>query len=137
MAHFAEIDANNIVLRVVVIPNNQESRGQEYLSVDLGLGGRWIQTSYNTQAGVHYQSGSRTGPDLNTPTGESGLRKNYAGPGYFYDEVRDAFIPPKLYPSWILNETSCVWEAPLPYPADGQFYIWNEELQEWQLPPIM
>lgn len=98
MAHFAEIDADNKVVRVLVVGDDQEERGQEFLAQDLGLGGTWIKTSYNTQGGVHQLGG--------TP-----LRKNYAGIGYTYDEERDAFIPPK--PSegnWILNEETCLWE---------------------------
>jgi len=88
MAHFAQIDENNIVLQVLVIPDFQEHRGQEYLANDLNLGGIWKQTSYNNK-----------------------IRKNYAGIGFTYDEERDAFIPPK--PSegnWILNEETCLWE---------------------------
>jgi len=90
MAHFVELDANNIVLRVLVVPNEQEHRGQDYLANELGFGGTWVQTSYN-----------------------STIRKNFAGVGYTYDSVRDAFIPPKPYPSWVLNETTCLWEPPI------------------------
>ena len=103
MAHFAEIDENNIVTRVLVVPNEQEHRGEEFLSSDLGLGGRWIQTSYNAT-----------------------IRKNYAGTGYTYDPSRDAFIPPKPFPSWVLNETTCVFDPPIPYPNDGKLYQWDE-----------
>jgi hypothetical protein len=119
MAHFAEVDENNIVLRVLVVDDSQESNGQEFLATTLGLGGTWIKTSYNTNAGVHSNGG--------TP-----LRKNYAGIGYTYDSVRDAFIAPKPYPSWVLNEESCVYEAPVAYPTDGQ-YTWNEETTSWDL----
>lgn len=121
MAHFAEVDENNIVLRVLVVDDLHQSNGQEFLANTLGLGGTWIKTSYNTHAGVHNNGG--------TP-----LRKNYAGIGYTYDSVRDAFIPPKPYPSWVLNETSCVYEAPVAYPTDGQ-YTWNEETTSWDLIP--
>lgn len=98
MAHFAHID-NGIVTEVLVIPNDQEHRGQEFLANDLGLGGTWIQTSYNTHGGQHSKGG--------TP-----LRKNYAGIGYTYDPSRDAFIPPQPDPTWTLNEDTCLWEAP-------------------------
>lgn len=119
MAHFAEVDENNIVLRVLVVDDLYESDGQNFLATTLGLGGTWIKTSYNTAAGVHLHGG--------TP-----LRKNYAGIGYTYDSERDAFIAPKPYPSWILNETSCVYEAPVAAPTDGQ-YTWNEETTSWDL----
>lgn len=108
MAHFAEIDQNNIVVRVLVVSNEQEHRGQDFLANDLGLGGTWIQTSYNTFANQHSNGG--------TP-----LRKNYAGIGYTYDSVRDAFIPPrpqKVFPDqpnpedYILNEDTCQWILP-------------------------
>jgi hypothetical protein len=122
MAHFAEIDENNIVLRVLVVDDSQESNGQEFLATTLGLGGTWIKTSYNTSGGVHNNGG--------TP-----LRKNYAGIGYSYDSGRDAFIPPKPYPSWVLNETSCLWEAPVAMPTDGARYTWNEETTSWDLVP--
>jgi hypothetical protein len=119
MAHFAEVDENNIVLRVLVVDDLNESNGQEFLATTLGLGGTWIKTSYNTIGGVHSNGG--------TP-----LRKNYAGIGYSYDSGRDAFIPPKPYASWLLNETSCLWEAPVAMPTDGQ-YTWNEETISWDL----
>ena len=118
MAHFAEIDENGIVLRVLVVDNAQESNGQDFLANTLGLGGTWVKTSYNTIAGVHTNGG--------TP-----FRKNYAGIGYKYDSVRDAFYAPQPYPSWILNENSCLWEAPVAYPTDGALYTWNEETTSW------
>lgn len=105
MAHFAEIDpGTNAVLRVIVVPNSQEQRGQEFCAIDLGLGGTWVQTSYNTRRGVHIHGG--------TP-----LRKNYANPGSTYDPVRDAFIPPKpptpaSGPDWVLDEFTCCWKRP-------------------------
>ena len=120
MAHFAEIDENGVVLRVLVVDNAQENDGQNFLANTLGLGGTWVQTSYNTSGGVHSGGG--------TP-----LRKNYAGIGYTYDSGRDAFIPPKPYASWTLNETSCQWEAPVAYPTDGSPYTWNEETTSWDL----
>lgn len=118
MAHFAEIDENGVVLRVLVVGDDQEGRGQEFLANDLGLGGTWKKTSYNTSGGVHANGG--------TP-----FRKNYAGVGYTYDAGRDAFIPPKPFASWNLNETSCLWEAPVAYPTDGKMYRWDEPNLEW------
>ncbi len=118
MAHFAEIDADNTVVRVLVVGDDQENRGQEFLANDLGLGGTWNKTSYNTVGGVHQNGG--------TP-----LRKNYAGIGYTYDAQRDAFIPPKPFPSWNLDESSCLWEAPIDYPSDGKSYTWDEENITW------
>lgn len=119
MAHFAEIDADNKVVRVLVVGDDQEERGQEFLAQDLGLGGTWIKTSYNTQGGVHQLGG--------TP-----LRKNYAGIGYTYDAQRDAFIPPKEYDSWTLDENTCLWEAPIDYPSDGKNYTWDEDNITWK-----
>jgi len=118
MAHFAEIDEQGVVLRVLVVDNAQEADGQNFLANTLGLGGTWVKTSYNTKGGVHSSGG--------TP-----FRKNYAGIGYTYDSVRDAFIPPKPYASWTLNEDSCLWEAPVAYPTDGQNYRWNESTLSW------
>ena len=109
MAHFAQIDENNIVTQVLVVDNAQEHRGQEFLANDLGLGGTWVQTSYNNR-----------------------IRKNYAGIGYTYDEQRDAFIPPKPFQSWTLNEETCLWGSPIPYPQDEKLYIWDEEQQNWK-----
>lgn len=98
MAHFAEIDENYVVIKVLVVSDEQEHRGQEFLANDIGLSGTWVQTSYNTYGGVHKESG--------TP-----FRKNYAGTGYTYDLVRDAFIPPKPQDgNWGLNEDTCQWE---------------------------
>jgi len=118
MAHFAEIDAEGTVLRVLVVADEQDSRGQEFLANDLGLGGTWKKTSYNTVGGVHSNGG--------TP-----FRKNYAGVGYKYDEAKDAFIPPKPFASWSLNEDTCLWESPVAYPNDGGMYNWNEETTSW------
>lgn len=120
MAHFAEIDEQGVVLRVLVVDNAQEADGQNFLANTLGLGGTWVKTSYNTSGGIHSGGG--------TP-----LRKNYAGIGYTYDSVRDAFIPPKPYASWTLNEESCLWQAPVAKPTDGAFYTWNEETTSWDL----
>ena len=87
----------------------------------------WIQTSYNTRGGVHYK------PESNEPSSDQSkaLRKNYAGIGYTYDRERDAFISPKPYESWLLNDDMCLWEAPVPYPNDGKSYYWDEDTQSW------
>jgi hypothetical protein len=120
MAHFAEIDQNNIVTRVLVVDNSEENNGQVFLADTLGLGGTWVKTSYNTFGGVHSNGG--------TP-----LRKNYAGIGYTYDSSRDAFIPPKPYASWLLNEDTCLWDAPTPMPVqEGKIFKWVEEDLNWQ-----
>jgi len=113
MAHFAKIE-NGTVTQVNVIDEDYfaENRETRYT-------GQWVQTSYNTQGGVHLLGG--------TP-----LRKNYAGIGYTYDEVRDAFYAPQPYPSWTLNEDTCYWESPVPYPTDDKFYTWNEDNQNWE-----
>ena len=118
MAHFAQIDENNVVVQVLVVSDADEHRGQEFLANDLGLGGTWKKTSYNTHGGVHALGG--------TP-----YRKNYAGIGYTFDAARDAFIPPKPFNSWVLNETSCLWEAPVAYPTDGKMYTWDEASTSW------
>tara|TARA_Y100000310_G_scaffold223071_1_gene224863 strand:- start:226 stop:591 length:366 start_codon:yes stop_codon:yes gene_type:complete len=120
MSHFAEIDENNIVLRVLVIEQDV---------IDSGLVGnpsKWIQTSYNTKEGVHLD------PYTNQPDGGVALRKNYAGKGFTYDATRDTFIPPKPYASWTLNEDTCDWDAPVPYPDDGLPYYWDESEQTWK-----
>jgi hypothetical protein len=116
MAHFAEIDENNIVLRVLVADEvyGNEQPGDEWLTEKLG--GRWIQTSYNTYHNTHRFDG--------TP-----LRGNFAGIGMSYDEERDAFLYPKRFPSWVLNEETYHWEAPVPEP-DGE-HTWDEETTSW------
>lgn len=119
MAYFARIE-QGFVAEVLSVADDQEHRGQEFLADDLGLGGFWIQTSYNTRGGIHIYGG--------TP-----LHKNYAGIGYTYDEQRDAFIPPQPFASWLLNEDSCLWEPPMPYPADGQMHQWDENTVSWVL----
>ena len=121
MAHFAEIDADNIVLQVLVVGNDEEHRGQEFLADDLSLGGTWIQTSYNTRANVHY--GSDREPDGGTP-----LHMNYAGIGYVWDGT--GFAQPQPYPSWSLDE-NYVWQPPTPYPDDGDLYVWDEDTTSW------
>lgn len=106
MAHFAEIDDNSIVLRVVVTDNNAPNEGYDWLIENLG--GRWVQTSYTSR-----------------------IRKHFAVPGYSYNESLDAFIPPKPYESWVLNEETCLWEAPAPRPEDDKIYYWNEDSLTW------
>jgi len=108
MAHWAEIDKDNVVLRVLVGDNNDSAGDEGHQWLIDNLGGTWIKTSYNGT-----------------------IRKNFAGIGFSYDEKRDAFIPPKLFPSWILNEETCQWEPPIPYPSDGGTYIWDEAKQSW------
>ena len=117
MAHFAEIDQNNVVLRVVVVDNKDTSDAAGVEKEHIGaayleriLGGTWKQTSYN-----------------------GNIRKNYAGAGYTFDAARDAFIPPKPFTSWVLNETTCQWEAPTPMPTDGQMYSWDEATTSWKV----
>ena len=126
MASFAKIGLNNKVIEVLSVHNNvlKDANGveQEVLGIDfltkLTGWAIWKQTSYNTVGGVHKLGG--------TP-----LRKNHAGIGYTYDEDRDAFIPPKPYASWTLNESTCQWDSPTPYPDDGKTYEWNESEQRW------
>ena len=120
MSHFAQIDENNIVIKVLVIEQEEIDTG------NWGDPNTWIQTSYNTRGGVHYTPSSAGVPDGGIP-----LRKNYAGIGYKYDQTRDAFIPPNSYPSWTLNETTCLWEAPSARPDDGKRYKWNESTRSW------
>ena len=118
MSHFAKV-RNNLVETVIVA----EQDFIDALPSESGV--TWIQTSYNTRGGIHYA------PNSNDPDGGVALRKNYAGIGYTYDLVRDAFYEPKPYPSWILNETSCLWEAPIPIPDNDKFYQWDESKKEW------
>ena len=115
MAHFAKLDENNVVTFVTV--GRQEDDGKE-AELCARTGDVYKQTSYNTHGGVHALGG--------TP-----LRKNYAGIGYTYDPVRDAFIPPKPYASWVLNEGTCLWDAPVAYPDDGKRYSWDEATTSW------
>jgi hypothetical protein len=133
MASFAKIGLNNKVIEVQSVVNEvlhdsngieQESIGIEFLKTLYNEPNAiWKQTSYNTIGGIHQLGG--------TP-----LRKNHAGIGFTYDSQRDAFIAPKPFNSWILNETTCIWEAPIAYPVDNNVnnrYKWNEEIQNWEL----
>lgn len=115
MAHFAELDENNVVLRVIVVSNADalDENGSESETVGAVFcqnlfGGTWVQTSYN-----------------------GNIRKNYAGVGYTYDAALDAFVPPKIYPSWVLNSDTAQWEAPVPMPSDGKRYRWDEPTVSW------
>ena len=106
MSHWAEIDDNNIVTRVLVGNNSEPDEGEAFMN---SLGGTWVKTSYNGT-----------------------IRKNYAGVGYSYDSSRDAFIAPKPFDSWELDEDTCRWEAPVAYPTDGKMYVWNEDNTNWE-----
>jgi hypothetical protein len=122
MAHFAKVVSGTVTQVIVAEP--------EFFNTFVDSSpGEWIQTSYNTRGGVHYN------PNSNTPSDDQSkaLRKNYAGIGYTYDAQRDAFIPPKPYASWTLNESSCLWEAPTPYPNDDRMYTWNESTTSWSV----
>ena len=120
MGHYAKVN-NGIVEQVIVA---EPEFFQTFVDTSPGA---WIQTSYNTRGGVHYQA------DSNEPSADQNkaLRKNYAGIGFTYDNARDAFIPPKPYASWTLNETSCLWESPVAYPTDGNMYRWDEATTAW------
>jgi len=130
MAHFAKLGVGNVVERVAVVSNDiatTEQAGVDFLNSLYGSRDVWKQTSYNTSGGEHKLGG--------TP-----FRKNYAGVGYTYDQSKDAFIPPKPFNSWVLNEDTCQWEAPVAYPELTQeqmdnynYYAWNEETQQWDL----
>lgn len=119
MAHYAFLDENNIVINVIV----GKDEGEEGINWEEFYGAK--RTSYNTRGGVYYVN-NEPGPDQS-----KAFRKNYAGIGYTYDPVRDAFIPPCAFKSWILNEQTCIWEAPIPYPNDGKNYNWNEDELKW------
>jgi|TARA_R100001460_G_scaffold6058_1_gene16169 hypothetical protein len=130
MAHFCKIGVGNIIEKVEVISNDiatTEQAGIDFINNLYGTRDVWKQTSYNTRGGVHKLGG--------TP-----FRKNYAGIGWKYDQTRDAFIPPKTYDSWTLNETTCLWEAPITKPEltqdekdNNNYYEWNEQNQTWDL----
>ena len=122
MPYFAQVDAAN-VLTVLVVSDDDASRGQEFLADDLGLGGTWIQTTESTRGGVHY------GPD-GEPDGGTALRYNSASPGHTYDADADAFHAPSPYPSWSLDE-NYLWQPPTPMPDDGNPYDWDETGQAW------
>lgn len=108
MSHWAEIDSENKVIRVLVGDNNDPAGDEGYQWLIDNLGGTWIKTSYN-----------------------GNIRFNYAGVGMFYDEVRDAFIAPKPFDSWVLDEATCQWNSPIAYPSDGKMYDWHEAVNNW------
>ena len=117
MAHFAEIDSNNVVQRVIVVSNSEILDENQNEVEQLGInfcgslfGGNWVQTSYNQN-----------------------FRKNFASAGFTYDQARDAFVPPKPFDSWVLNEETCLWEASVAYPDDGNEYYWDEATTSWVL----
>jgi len=123
MAHFAKLGTGNIVERVEVVHNDiatTEQAGADFLNNLYKTNDVWKMTSYNTRGGIHLLGG--------TP-----FRKNFAGIGFKYDQYKDAFIPPKPFNSWILNETTCRWDAPVVKPNDGQDYKWNETIKNWEL----
>tara|TARA_R110002073_G_scaffold269458_1_gene432662 strand:- start:47 stop:421 length:375 start_codon:yes stop_codon:yes gene_type:complete len=123
MAHFAKLGTGNIIEKVEVVSNDiatTEQAGVEFLQNLYKDISAWKQTSYNTRGGEHLLGG--------TP-----FRKNYAGIGYIYNQTKDAFIPPKPFNSWILNETTCLWEAPIAKPEDDNMYTWNEQTLSWDL----
>lgn len=122
MAHFAQLDENNLVLQVIVVHNNEliapdglesEQKGAEFCQSLFGIDTVWKQTSYNKK-----------------------FRKNYASVGFTYDADLDAFVPPQPYPSWLLNTDTAQWESPVPYPTDGKRYEWNEETLSWVEMPL-
>ena len=130
MATFAEIDSSNKVIRALIVDDKdtQDADGNEVEAIGVNylskfLGGTWLKTDKYTRGGVHVKGG--------TP-----FRKNYGGPGFTYDETRDAFISPQPYPSWTFNETTCLWDPPVPWPEDAirlpsKNYMWNEEARQW------
>jgi len=122
MAHFAKLDENNVV--VFVTKGRQEDDGRED-ELTARTGDVYKQTSYNTRGGVHYTDGEPSADQTKA------LRKNYAGIGFTYDPDRDAFIPPQPFDSWVLDESTCLWQAPIDYPADGGDYTWDEETGDW------
>lgn len=119
MGHFAKVVDGKVINVIVAEPEFFET----FIDTSPGT---WVQTSYNTRGGIHYNSDNQ--PDGGTP-----LRKNFAGIGFTYDPVRDAFYEPQPYPSWVLDEDSCCWFAPIPKPDDGKLYRWNEETLSWDL----
>jgi hypothetical protein len=126
MSHFAKLNGNNVVIFVTV--GRQEDDGKE-AELSERTGDTYKQTSYNTIGGVYYD------PTTRKPASDQSkaFRKNFAGIGYYYDELLDAFIPPKPFNSWILNEETCIWQAPVPYPTDGLTYYWDESTIDWAL----
>jgi hypothetical protein len=125
MAHYAFLDENNVVTEVIV--GKDESNFDWETQYGMFRGQACKRTSYNTYANIHYDS------NTNEPSADQSkaFRKNYAGIGYTYDSQRDAFIPPKPFPSWVLDEFSCIWDAPIPMPTEGGPWAWDEDSQSW------
>jgi hypothetical protein len=136
MGSFVKLNKDNYVIQGVSLLNEVftindieiEQIGIDFLNNLYNTNDRWLKMSYNTRGGIHYQA------DNNTPSQDQSkaFRKNAAGIGYYYDSIRDAFIPPKPFPSWTLNEQTCLWQSPIPYPNDGKMYQWNEEIGNWK-----
>ena len=124
MAHFAKIE-NNTVVQVIVGDDDMFTTDKHIWIV--GGGKEWVQTSYNTRGGIHFD------PITNEPSEDQSkaLRKNFAQVGFIYDRERDAFYRPKPYPSWVLDEDTCFWKAPTEYPTDQKYYEWNESTTSW------
>ena len=122
MSHFAKVKAGLVIETIVAEPEFFKT------FVDSSAG-KWIQTSYNTRGGVHYD------PNTSKPSADQSkaIRKNYAGVGYSYDKNRDAFVPPRPFPCWILDEQTCLWNAPIARPTDGKRYEWNESTKKWEV----
>lgn len=123
MAHYAFLD-ENLTVTLVIVGKNEDEDGIDW---EQFYGA--VRTSYNTAGGVYYDPITQE-PALDQ---SKAFRKNYAGIGYTYDPVRDAFLPPKPFNSWLLDESSCTWQPPVPMPADGEIYQWNEDLQTWEM----
>ena len=119
MSHYAQLDENNMI--VFVIAAKSDHKEDEFTE---STGNVWKQTSYNTYGGVHYTDGEPSADQ------SKALRFNYAGIGFTYDENRDAFIPPQPYASWVLDEDTCLWVAPIAYPAEG-VHVWDEQAGDW------
>ena len=121
MAHYAKV-VDGTVTQVIV------AEAEFFDSFVDSSPGTWVQTSYNTRGGKHYEPNS----DTESSDQAKALRKNYAGIGYSYDTAKDAFIPPKPYDSWVLNDTTCLWDSPVAYPSDGKNYMWDESSTSWK-----
>jgi hypothetical protein len=131
MSHFAKLDENNIVTFVTVGRQEDDGREEELIA---RTGDVYRQTSYNTFGGVHYTTDDE-GNRVPSDDQSKALRFNYAGIGFTYDEARDAFIPPKPFKSWVLDEDTCLWVAPVPMPEDGEAYTWDEDAGDWVAVP--
>ena len=127
MGHYAKIVKGEVV-KVIVATQDFISNYNDGEPELIDYPSSWVKTSYNTRGGVHYQ------PNTNIPSEDQSksLRKNFAGIGYTYDEIKDAFIPPKPFDSWLLNEETCLWESPIEYPNDGNMYSWDESTTSWK-----